>query len=66
MHEHLLLVQEIQRKGKPEAWVTMDFPKAFDTVSQVQAQTLHLTGVMAQYARYTGQAPNLAKSKAVI
>ena len=161
MHEHLLSVQEIQREGETGAWVTMDFTKAFDTVShpmleafllyagmpsqwvavileflrgplgfivgrrvsetyikptggirqgdtlspslfvlltsilcrklsmelpqckvflyaddsmvwvpgtpaEVQAQTLRLTEIMSQYARYTGQALNLAKSKAVL
>lgn len=34
--------------------------------AEVQAQTLHLTGVMEQYAQFTGQALNLAKSKAVV
>ena len=32
----------------------------------MQAQTLHLTGIMGQYARCTGQALNLTKSKAVL
>ena len=36
------------------------------TPAEVQAQTLHLTRVMAQYAQFTGQTLNLAKSKAVV
>ena len=35
------------------------------TPGEVQAQTLHLTDIMAQYAQLTGQPLNLAKSKAV-
>ena len=58
LHKELL-----NRKGFPCADDSMVWTPG--TPSEVPNQTLHLTGIMAQYAQLTGQALNLTKSKVI-